>query len=69
MRLHSLVDTFIAYKRSLGMRMNTEARELKLFCKQMGAIDLDQAKPTLVLEFIGDARKPRVFTPSSKAIA
>jgi len=58
MRLHTAVDKYIEYKRSLGMRMNTEARELKFFCTEMGAIDFEDATPAAVLAFVGDARRP-----------
>jgi integrase/recombinase XerD len=58
MRLHALVNTYITYKRSLGMRMHTEARELRFFCNQMGDIELTQAEPHAVLDFVGDVRKP-----------
>ncbi len=58
MRLRKLVDTYIAYKRSLGMRMRSEAKVLKEFCQRMGALDVAEIKPEAVLTFIGDARKP-----------
>ncbi len=58
MKLRKLADSYIAYKRSLGMRMRSEAKVLKEFCQQMGALELAEVKPEAVLTFIGDARKP-----------
>ncbi len=58
MRLHALVDTYLTHKRSLGMRMHTEARELRFFCNQMGNIELTRVPSHAVLAFVGDARKP-----------
>jgi integrase/recombinase XerD len=54
MRLYELVDTYIAFKRSLGMRFDTEAGMLGCFCRAMGDIELAKVKPAAVCAFIRD---------------
>ncbi|WP_434113725.1 tyrosine-type recombinase/integrase [Paraburkholderia caffeinilytica] len=41
MRLRELVETYIAYKRSLGMRFRTDANILRAFCRTVGDIGVD----------------------------
>jgi site-specific recombinase XerD len=52
MRLHELVDTYLKFKRSLGMRFCTETDLLRSFCRAMGEIDVAQVTPEAVLAFI-----------------
>jgi integrase/recombinase XerD len=52
MRLHDLVETYIAYKRSLGMRFDSNAAVLRSFCRAMGDIAVEAVKPESVLAFI-----------------
>jgi integrase/recombinase XerD len=58
MKLRKVIDSYIAYKRSLGMRMRSEERVLGFFYKAMDDIELDRADPQAVLAFIGDATRP-----------
>lgn len=58
MKLRKVIISYIAYKRSLGMRMRNEERVLGFFYNAMGDIELDRADPQAVLAFIGDAARP-----------
>jgi integrase/recombinase XerD len=57
MRVSAVVAQYIAYKRSLGMRFNTEARTLKSFCCYVRHIPLSQIEPAQVRAFL-DGRGP-----------
>lgn len=52
MKLRDLVDTYIDYKRSLGMRFRTDADTLRAFCRAMGDVAVEDVKPAPVLAFI-----------------
>ena len=52
MKLRDLVETYIAYKRSLGMRFRTDADTLRAFCRAMGDVAIEDVKPDPVLTFI-----------------
>jgi site-specific recombinase XerD len=52
MRLRDVVETYIAYKRSLGMRFDSDAAVLRSFCHAMGDITVEAVKPESVLAFI-----------------
>jgi integrase len=52
MRLYELVEAYIDYKRSLGMRFVSDAAVLRSFCRAMGDIALEQVSPPAVLAFI-----------------
>lgn len=52
MRLHDLVETYITFKRALGMRLCSEAGVLRAFCRAMGKIEVADVKPEAVLAFI-----------------
>jgi len=52
MRLHDLVDTYVDFKRSLGMRFCSDAGVLRAFCRAVGEIDVADVKPEVVLAFI-----------------
>ena len=58
MKLRKAIISYIAYKRSLGMRMRNEERVLGFFYNAMSDIELDRADPQAVLAFIGDATRP-----------
>jgi integrase/recombinase XerD len=52
MRLHDLVNTYVDFKRSLGMRFRSDAELLQAFCRAMGEIDATDVEPKAVLAFI-----------------
>jgi integrase/recombinase XerD len=52
MSLRDLVEAYIAYKRSLGMRFVSDAAVLRSFCRAMGDISAEAVKPEPVLAFI-----------------
>jgi len=52
MKLYDLVETYIDFKRSLGMRFRSDADVLRAFCRAMGAIAVEDVKPEAVLAFI-----------------
>lgn len=52
MKLSDLVETYIDYKRSLGMRCRVDAVILRGFSRAMGEIIVDDVKPESVLAFI-----------------
>lgn len=52
MRLRDLVEAYIDYKRSLGMRFASNAAVLRSFCHAMGDIAVEAVRPESVLAFI-----------------
>jgi integrase/recombinase XerD len=52
MNLHALVEAYIDYKQSLGMRFRSQAAVLRAFKRAMGDIALAEVKPESVLAFI-----------------
>jgi integrase/recombinase XerD len=52
MNLRDVVETYISYKRSLGMRFRTDAETLRAFCRAMGDVALEDIKPESVLTYI-----------------
>lgn len=52
MRLHDLVETYITYKRSLGMRYRSQVAVLRAYCRVMGDVAIDEVRPEAVLIFI-----------------
>lgn len=52
MKLHDLVEAYIDYKRSLGMRLRSQAAVLRSYCRHMGDICVDEIKAELVLAFV-----------------
>lgn len=52
MRLHDLVETYIAYKRSLGMRYRSQIAVLRAYCRVMGDVAIEEVRPESVLAFI-----------------
>lgn len=55
MRLHETVETYIAFKRALGARLESEARLLRAFSRSMGDTAIEAVKPAAVLAFIAGA--------------
>ncbi len=52
MSLHKVVEAYIAFKRGLGARLESEARLLRAFCRTMGDMDIKDVKPAAVMAFI-----------------
>src|SRR6266849_1083364 len=52
MKLSDIIDTYITFKRSLGMRFHTQGRVLRRFCRAMGDIDIDEVRPEAVHAFL-----------------
>lgn len=52
MRLHEVVEAYIAFKRALGARLESEARVLRAFCRSVGDADVKDVRPSAVLAFI-----------------
>ena len=52
MKLHALVEAYIDYKQSLGMRFRSQAAVLRAFKRAVGDIALAEVKPESVLAFI-----------------
>lgn len=52
MKLHDLVEAYIDYKRSLGMRLRSQAAVLRSYCRHMGDICVDEVKAESVLAFV-----------------
>lgn len=52
MRLHDLVETYIAYKLSLGMRYRSQIAVLRAYCRVMGDVAVEEVRPESVLAFI-----------------
>ena len=52
MKLHDLVKAYIDYKRSLGMRLRSQAAVLQAYCRYMGDICVDDVTAESVLAFV-----------------
>lgn len=52
MRLHDLVEAYIDYKHSLGMRYRSQAAVLRAYSRAMGEIAVEEVRPQCVLAFI-----------------
>jgi integrase/recombinase XerD len=52
MKLDDLVQAYIDYKRSLGMRLRSQAAVLRAYCRQMGDVGVEQVKAESVLAFV-----------------
>lgn len=52
MKLAAVIDSYVEFKRALGMRLRSEAATLRSFSRQMGAIDISDVKPEAVQTFI-----------------
>jgi integrase/recombinase XerD len=52
MKLDDVVNTYVTFKRSLGMRYHTQGRVLRRFCRSMGEIDIAEVRPEAVHVFL-----------------
>ena len=52
MKLHDIVEAYVDYKHSLGMRYRSQAAVLRAFDRVMGDITVAEIKPESVLAFI-----------------
>jgi len=52
MRLSSVVESYIAHKRSLGMLFNSDAVRLRAYVKAMGDVDIRRIQPDAVRQFL-----------------
>ena len=52
MKLHDLVEAYIDYKRSLGMRLRSQAAVLRSYCRHLGDICVEEVKAESVLAFV-----------------
>ena len=52
MRLQEVVESYIKYKRSLGMRFRSQAAVLHAYCRAMGNVEVAEVKPESVHAFI-----------------
>lgn len=52
MRLHDLVEAYIDYKHSLGMRYRSQVAVLRAYCRVMGDIAIEEVRPESVLAFL-----------------
>jgi hypothetical protein len=52
MKVAALVNTYVAYKRSLGMRYRSQAAVLNAFARSVGDLDIRQVTADLALAFI-----------------
>ncbi|CAE6851819.1 Tyrosine recombinase XerC [Paraburkholderia nemoris] len=52
MRLHDLVEAYIAFKRSLGMRFRSQSALLRAYSRAMGDVAVEEVRPEAVLVFI-----------------
>ena len=52
MKLHDIVEAYVDYKHSLGMRFRSQAAVLRAFNRAMGDIAIAEVKPESVLAFI-----------------
>ena len=55
MSLHEVVEAYVAFKRALGARLESEARVLRAFSRSMRDTDIENVKPAAVLAFIAGA--------------
>ncbi len=52
MKLADLVTTYVAFKRSLGMRFVSDAKLLQAYCRALGAIEAAEVTPGAVRGFL-----------------
>jgi integrase/recombinase XerD len=52
MKLHNIIEMYIDYKHSLGMRFRSQAAVLRAFDRAMGRIAIEDVKPETALAFI-----------------
>lgn len=52
MKLHVLVEMYIAHKQSLGMRYRSQVAVLRAYARAMGDVAIEEVKPESVLAFV-----------------
>jgi site-specific recombinase XerD len=52
MKLANLIEEYITFKRIKGMRFHSQARNLRLFARILGPVDITQVDPNAVLGFL-----------------
>lgn len=52
MKLHDLVETYIDFKCSLGMRFRSQAAVLRAYCRMMGDVAIEEVQPEAALAFL-----------------
>src|SRR5271170_1279372 len=52
MKLATLIDSYISFKRNVGMRFNAENRALRAFSKALGDVDITEVERKQVLRYI-----------------
>ena len=52
MRLHDAIEVYLSFKNALGMRMESESKVLRSFCRTMGDGEIADVKSDAVLAFI-----------------
>jgi len=52
MKLRDLIERYVTFKQSLGLRYRSEAQVLRAFGRAMGARDLSEVTPTQVLAYL-----------------
>lgn len=55
MKLALVVEQYVAAKRSVGMKMKTQAITLHVFSRRLGPIDIDKVSPGAVAAFLAPA--------------
>src|SRR5271167_3703203 len=55
MSLHEVVEAYVAFKRALGVRLESEAGVLRAFSRSVGDTAIEGVKPAAVLAFIAGA--------------
>jgi integrase/recombinase XerD len=52
MKLHDAIEVYLSFKNALGMRMESEGKMLRSFCRTMGDGDIADVKSDAVLVFL-----------------
>lgn len=61
MKLLDLMNSYITYKQSLGMRFRTERYLLLSFCKAIGDVDISEVTSEQVLKFFESSAPPKFW--------
>jgi integrase/recombinase XerD len=70
MKLHDAIESYIAYKRSLGMRFRSQAALLRGYCRAMGNVTVEKVRSDSVLTFItGDGRVTARWIENHRVLA
>src|SRR5215831_15932001 len=70
MKVHDAIESYIAYKRSLGMRFRSQAAVLRAYCRAMGNVTVEKVKPDSVLTFItGDGQVTARWIENHRVLA